>query len=141
MPIFCKVHMTMCSYSDAGKLNEKDNELTAKEKHNASYLIELPSFSEWFHYMQLGSTTWSGPMVEYSDYLDFIDMGPKSDIAKMPDFGNWWPAWKRFIEVWLCAGIYVLIGEFIDPKYLSSTAFLSEPLYYKVFHLCMSMQI
>ena len=51
MPTFCKVHMTMCSYADAGKLGDKDNELTATEKRNASYLKELPSFSDWFHYM------------------------------------------------------------------------------------------
>ena len=51
MPTFCKVHMTMCNYADAGKLENKDNELTATEKRNASYLKELPSFSEWFHYM------------------------------------------------------------------------------------------
>ena len=61
MPVFCKVHMTMCSYADAAKLNQKDNGLTSNEKHNASYLLELPSFSDWFHYMQLSSTSWSGP--------------------------------------------------------------------------------
>ena len=25
MPTFCKVHMTMCNYADAGKLDDKDN--------------------------------------------------------------------------------------------------------------------
>ena len=131
----------MCSYADYGRMQDKDNELTEKEKRNASYLKELPSFSNWFHYMMLGSTTWSGPMVEYSDFIDFMDMKPDSDIAKMPSFGNWPAAWKRFVEVWLCAGVYVTILEFIDPKYMRTQAFVQEPLYYKLFHLCMSMQI
>ena len=80
-------------------------------------------------------------MVEYADYLEFINMGKDSDIARMPKFGNWFAAWKRFIEVWLCAGVYIAISEFIDPSYMSTLAFVEEPLYYKLFHLCMSMQI
>ena len=63
-------------------------------------------------------------MVEYSDYLDFMNYGKDSHIAKMPKFGNWLASWKRFAEVFLCAGVYVGIAEFIDPKYLSTAAFV-----------------
>ena len=139
MPVFCKVHMTLCSYADAGKLSAKDNELTAKEKNNASFLHELPSFTEWFHYMNLSSTTWSGPMVEYPDYVAFMNYEKDSDIANMPKHGNWPMAWKRFLEVWLCAGVYVGLSLIVNPKYMSAPEFAAEPLYYRIYHLCMSM--
>ena len=80
-------------------------------------------------------------MVEYGDYLEFVDRAEGSDIARMPRFSNWLPAWKRFAEVWLCAGVYIVISEYIDPLYMTTAAFVNEPIHYKVFHLCMSMQI
>ena len=80
-------------------------------------------------------------MVEYADYLEFMDYGKDSHIARMPRFGNWFTAWKRFIEVWLCAGVYIAISAFINPWYMSKPEFVEEPIYYKLFHLCMSMQI
>ena len=140
MIVFVKVHMTMCSYADAGKLKLKDNELTATEKRKAGYLLELPSFSNWFHYMQLSASSWCGPFSEYSDYIDFINYDNDSDIANMPSYGNWYDAWKRFAHVWLCAVVFVVLGKFIHFDYFTTSEFVAEPLYYRVFLLCISMQ-
>ena len=121
----------MCNYTDAGHISDKEKEgknsktagkvhpadlLTANERHKATYMKKLPSFADWAHYMMLVSTCWSGPMVEYSDYTDFIERKEGSNAAKMPRFGNWPAAWKRFAEVWICAGVYAVLNDHVDYK-------------------------
>ena len=88
----------------------------------------------------MSASSWCGPFSEYSDYIDFINYDNDSDIANMPSYGNWYDAWKRFAHVWLCAVVFVVIGKFIHFDYFTTSGFVAEPLYYKVFLLCLSMQ-
>ena len=162
MTIFVKVHMTLCNYSDAGSIIEKEQNkpdqkeaevrstfargisyelLTPAEIANGRYLIKLPSFVDWFTYMMLVSTSWCGPTVEYAIYKDFMEREKDSHVAKMPRFGNWPAAWKRFAEVWLLAIAFSVLSAFIDYEYMTKPAFNLEPVWYKIFTLCMSMQI
>ncbi len=44
---FAKTHMTLAAYSDAAK-DSKD--LSTRERLNARYVKEFPSFGDWTHY-------------------------------------------------------------------------------------------
>ena len=115
--------------------------MTERERHFAGYLRTLPSFIDWVHYMSFMVSISIGPMCEYSTFHDFINMKETSDATKMRPFSNWFTAWKRFIEVWLCAALFMILAEKFDWWYLASSEFVNDPLWYKLYYLLMSMQV
>ena len=155
MIAFAKMHMTLCSLWDAEKVlndekrSKKEDDgaeletkwMTARERHNASYLLTLPSFIDWVHYMSFMVSISIGPMCEYSTFHDFINLKDSCDATKMRPFSNWFTAWRRFIEVWLCAALYMILVEKFDWWYLAGSEFLNDSLWYKLYYLLMSMQV
>ena len=138
MTTFCKSHMTLAAYNDAKK---DSKQLTARERYHATYVQEFPSLIDWWHYHLLAATSFCGVMVEYQVYYDYI-YGPdgKGQVRYRP-FGNWWPAWKRFAEFWLCAIVFVLLSSKIDGWYMTKPEFIEEPFWYKCIYLNLSMQV
>ena len=80
-------------------------------------------------------------MCEYSTFHDFINLKDSCDATKMRPFSNWFTAWRRFIEVWLCAALYMILVEKFDWWYLAGSEFLNDSLWYKLYYLLMSMQV
>ena len=103
--------------------------------------MTLPSFIDWVHYMSFMVSISIGPMTEYSAFHDFINLKENCETTKMRPFSNWYTACKRFIEVWLCAALFMILVEKYDWWYLASKEFLDDPLWYKLYYLLMSMQV
>ena len=155
MIAFAKMHMTLCSLWDAEKVvnsmkkskkeeagaEDETKWMTARERHNANYLLTLPSFIDWVHYMSFMVSISIGPMCEYSTFTDFINLNEKCDATKMRPYSNWYTACKRFIEVFLCAGLFMYLNGTFDWWYLTKTEFVNDPLWYKLYYLLMSMQV
>ena len=150
MIAFAKMHMTLCSYSDAekvlngikrgkkedadGAVDEETKWMTARERHNANYFLTLPSFIDWVHYMSFAVSITIGPMCEYSTFHDFINLNKNCEAKSMRPFSNWFTACKRFIEIWLCAAVYMLLVAKFDWWYLTTEEFANSALWYKIYY-------
>ena len=86
--IYMRVHMFMANYVDAELLDDpvKGKHLISYERKYAAYLLELPSYLDWFIYNTFTPFSFVGESVEYGIFDDYINM--RGDITKMRPFSN-----------------------------------------------------
>lgn len=112
--------------------------MTSRERYYAESHRKKLSFSKWINYFYfVGSSV--TPMHEYRDFEEFINYEGK--ITKMPRFGNFLPAFRRFIETWACIGILVLLSAKVKPGYMLTPDFADESIMFKVLFLIASMHL
>ena len=80
-------------------------------------------------------------MHEYRDFEDFINY--KGKISKMPIFGNFFPAFRRFMETIFCITILTIFSANIETDYLLTNEFGHRNIAFKVAYLiaCMHVEI
>ena len=86
--IYMRVHMFMANYVDAELLDDpvKGKHLISYERKYAAYLLELPSYLDWFIYNTFTPFSFIGESLEYGIFDDYINM--RGDITKMRPFSN-----------------------------------------------------
>ena len=132
--------MLAWNYYDAGIMDDPklSEHMTDRERYYAEPHREHLSLQKWLNYFYfIGSAI--TPMHEYRDFEEFINY--RGNITKMPRFGNVVPAFRRFIETWICITILLILNSQIDREYMLTPEFADESIFYKVAFLIASMHI
>ena len=114
---FAKTCIIAWNYYDAGIMDDPtlSKWMTTRERYYAEPHKKQLSFSKWINfYYFIGSTI--TPMHEYRDFEEFINY--KGNVTQMPLFGNIIPACRRFLEMFICIGVFVIINSKIKPEYM-----------------------
>ena len=135
---FAKHYILAWNYYDGGILDDpvRSKHMTERERFYAEPHRERLSFSKWMHYFFFVGTCLT-PMNEYRDFEEFFEY--KGNITKMPKYGNFRPAIKRFVESLFCMGLLSLLQAVIEPKYMLTDKFADENIAFKVVFLIASM--
>ena len=110
--------MTLNNNRDAGQLNQKDNQLSARERYYAEPMRDgYPSFFDYCHYnLFLVSGSGMGPVLEYRDTMEYLNV--QGEDGKMPFFRGTFEATIRlsFAYFMLVAG--QVLGMKFPPKFM-----------------------
>ena len=112
--------------------------MTAREKYFAESHLKPLGFAKWLTYFYfLGAAL--TPMHEYRDLEDFINYRGK--ISKMPLFGNFLPALRRFGETIFCLVLLTTLTAHLDIDYLLTAEFGQRNIAFKIAYLIASMHV
>lgn len=94
------------SYKDGGPKNL--GKLTKRERLMA--VKEVPDLLTYFSYVLFPAAAISGPFHEFAPFNDYIhNQGRFADLKK---FETWLPAFKRFIQGFICLGVMLAMPAF-----------------------------
>lgn len=107
MILVCKLWMLSFSYKDGGE--DHKNLLPREIEHKVD---TLPNFFEYMSYVCYASGAVVGPVFEYKDFKNFIELsGQYQDMPRgLNSYVAFVPAMKKFIGSLLCLAVHVGIA-------------------------------
>ena len=134
-----KIHMMTVNYDNASKLDDPVaiKSLTERERKFAEPLRKRVGFVDFCNYMFFVASSWTGMSHEYLHFDDYINAqkGYK-DIPREKLFG---PAFLRFGQVLICAGVKVALNIFFPIKFLLTDEWAALNFFSRLSYLIVSI--
>ena len=123
MMLFCKCTAFAYCYSDGFNKDQKYS-----KDQQIRQIKKLPSFFSFFSYTNFLGSSVAGPIFDYYDFDNFINLKGNFSNIPFPLFD----ALKNLTVALLYGSVTVLILPYFDPLYLSTDDFGKHPLWYRL---------